>query len=60
VEIKRSLAPTVERGFHVALADLEPERALVVYPGEERYRIAPSIEAIGLAELCETLDATDL
>jgi predicted AAA+ superfamily ATPase len=53
VEIKRSLAPTVERGFHSALADLEPERALVVYPAEERYRLGPSIEAIGLAELCE-------
>jgi uncharacterized protein len=57
VEIKRSLAPTVERDFHAALADLEPKRALVVYPGEERYRIAPTIEAIGLAELCEMLGA---
>jgi len=53
VEIKRSLAPTVERGFHSALADLIPQRALVVYPGAERYRPAPSIEAIGLDELCE-------
>jgi predicted AAA+ superfamily ATPase len=51
-EIKRSLAPTVERGFHSALADLSPERALIVFPGKERYRLAPSIEAIGLAELC--------
>ncbi len=53
VEIKRSLAPTPERGFHSALADLAPQRALVVYPGAESYRLAPSVEAIGLAELCE-------
>ena len=53
VEIKRSLAPTVERGFHSALAALEPERALVVYPAEERYRLGEAIEAIGLPELCE-------
>ncbi len=53
VEIKRSLAPTPERGFHSALADLAPRRALVVYPGAESYRLAPSVEAIGLAELCE-------
>jgi uncharacterized protein len=53
VEIKRSLAPTVERGFHSALADLKPARALVVYPGDEHYRLAPAIEAISLAELCE-------
>ena len=38
--------------MHSALADLEPERAFVVYPGTERYRLRPSIEAIGLAELC--------
>lgn len=53
VEIKRSLTPTVERGFHSALADLKPERALIVYPGQERYRIHSSIEAIGVAEACE-------
>jgi predicted AAA+ superfamily ATPase len=53
VEIKRSLAPTVERGLHHALADLAPERAFVIYPGEERYRLGESIEAIGMAELCE-------
>jgi uncharacterized protein len=51
VEIKRSLAPKVERGLHASLADLQPERTLVVYPGEERYRLGPSIEAVGLAEL---------
>lgn len=53
VEIKRSLAPTVERGFHSALADLSPQRALIAYPGVERFHPAPSIEAIGLGELCE-------
>lgn len=53
VEIKRSLSPTVERGLHTAIADLEPERTFVVYPGKERYRMGPSVEAIGLAELCE-------
>jgi predicted AAA+ superfamily ATPase len=52
VEIKRSLAPTLERGFHSALADLAPRRALVVYPGADSYRLAPSVQVIGLAELC--------
>ncbi len=53
VEIKRSLAPALGRGFHSALADLTPERALVVYPGQETYRVSPSVEAIGLEALCE-------
>jgi predicted AAA+ superfamily ATPase len=52
IEIKRSLAPKLERGFHSAIADLEPDRCFVVYPGSERYRLGPSIEAIGLSELC--------
>ena len=46
------MAPTPERGFYSALADLTPRRALVVYPGAETYQLAPSVQAIGLAELC--------
>jgi hypothetical protein len=57
VEIKRSLAPAVERGMHSALADLSPARALIVYPGDERYRLAPSIEVVGLSELCGEVQA---
>ena len=57
IEVKRSLAPKLERGFHSALADLEPERSFVVYPGSDRYRLGPSTEAIGLAELCEETGA---
>jgi uncharacterized protein len=55
IEIKRSLAPSLERGFHSALADLQPKRALVAYPGEERYRMTERIEAIGLVGLCQEL-----
>lgn len=57
IEIKRSLAPTLERGFHTALTDLAPERAFVVYPGEERYPLASTVEVIGLLELCRQAKA---
>jgi uncharacterized protein len=57
VEIKRSLTPTPGRGFHSALVDLAPRRALVVYPGAESYRLAPSVQAIGLGELCKQAQA---
>jgi len=53
VEVKRSLAPKLERGLRSALADIEPERSFVVYPGTERFRLGPDTWAIGLAELCE-------
>lgn len=51
IEIKRSLSPKLERGFHVACEDLSPVRKFVVYPGAERYRMASDIEAISLPEL---------
>jgi hypothetical protein len=51
VEIKRSLAPKLERGFYSACADLNPVKSFVVYPGTERYRISDSVEAISLREL---------
>ena len=50
IEIKRSLAPKVEKGFHLACADLEPHRACVVYPGKERFPLSTDIEAMGLDE----------
>ena len=46
IEIKRSLAPKLERGFHSACADLKPARKLVIYPGTETYRLAEDIEAM--------------
>lgn len=58
IEVKRSLTPRPERGFHAACADLTPERKFVVYPGMERYRLAPDIEAISLASLAAELRAT--
>jgi predicted AAA+ superfamily ATPase len=48
IEIKRSLAPRVEKGFHSARADLAPERSLVIYPGEGGYPLAAGLEVIGL------------
>lgn len=46
VEIMRSLAPKLERGFHSACADLKPVRKLVVYPGDETYRLAEDVEVV--------------
>ncbi len=55
IEIKRSLAPKLERGFYVACTDLKPTRKFVVYPGTERYRIATDVEAIPLILLVREL-----
>jgi uncharacterized protein len=55
IEIKRSSAPTVEKGFHFACADLKPKRRFVVYPGHERFSVASETDAIGVRELGELL-----
>jgi len=55
IEIKRSLTPKVERGFHAACADLSPVKKFIVYPGSERYPVSADIEAISLAELAQAI-----
>lgn len=55
IEIKRSLAPKLERGFHVALEDLHPSKTFLVYAGEERYPKAEGVEAIGVREMASLI-----
>jgi predicted AAA+ superfamily ATPase len=57
IEVKRTLAPKLERGLRSAIEDVGPERGFVVYPGHERYPLGKDIEAIGLPELCEELSS---
>ena len=55
IEVKRSLTPKVERGFHAACDDLKPARKLVIYPGTETYPLGHDILAIPLITLCQQL-----
>lgn len=55
IEIKRGLAPRIERGFHAACETVEPIRRCIVYSGRERYPLAEGIEAFPLTELCQEL-----
>jgi len=57
IEVKRSAAPKLERGMRSALEDIKPQRSFVVYPGDERYRLGPETEAIGLVDLCAEISA---
>jgi predicted AAA+ superfamily ATPase len=57
IEVKRTLSPKVERGLRSALADIEPERSFVVYPGEESYPLGGGVEAVSLPELCAELSS---
>ena len=57
IEIKRGLAPKLERGFHFACEAVRPRQRRVVYGGVERFPIAEGVEAVSLTELCEELAA---
>ena len=51
IEVKRSLDPRPRRGFHSACEDVRPEAKFVVYPGDERFKIAEDIEAVTVVDL---------
>ena len=55
IEVKRSLAPKVERGFHSACEDLQPTRKLVIYPGDEPFPLGHGVQDMPLATLCHEL-----
>ena len=55
IEIKRSMAPSPEKGFSVACDDLQIEQRYVVYPGAERIALRHGAQAIGLKELATLL-----
>jgi hypothetical protein len=55
IEIKRSSAPKIEKGFHAAMEDVQPSRAFIVYGGHERYAKGNGVEAVGLRELATML-----
>jgi len=57
IEVKRTLSPKLERGMRSALADVDPNRAFVVYPGDERFSLGAGVEAISLPALCAELSS---
>ena len=51
VEIKRSTAPSVSKGFYSACEDLKPTRKLVVHAGDESFPLARDVEAVALPRI---------
>ncbi len=54
-QLSRGLAPKLDKGFHHAREDINPERSFVVYSGNDRYPKSEGIEVIGLGEVFEPL-----
>lgn len=55
IEVKRSMAPSPEKGFAIACDDLQISQRYVVYPGQERITLRHGAQALGLKELVALL-----
>lgn len=56
IEIKRSSAPVVGKGFHTACEDINATHKFVLYGGKERFPMSGQLEAIGLIEFLRRLN----
>lgn len=57
IEIKRSTAPVVSKGFFSACDDLTPTKKFVVYGGNERFPVAKDIEVLSLKDMLGEIEA---
>ncbi len=57
IEVKRSSAPSVQKGFAIACDDLAIAQRYVVYPGTEPFPLRHGAQAIGLAQLAGQLSS---
>jgi predicted AAA+ superfamily ATPase len=55
IEIKRSSAPALSKGFHIACEDIRADRKFVVYSGIDRFSLGEKITAISLADLMQEI-----
>ena len=55
IEIKRSTAPSLSKGFEIACDDLDVTQRYVVYPGTDRFPMRHGTQAIGLVALMQLL-----
>lgn len=55
IEIKRGRSPKLERGFHHAREDVDPEKCFVVCGTDEPFSMGDGIEAVSLAGMLELL-----
>ncbi len=55
VEIKRSTAPTVSKGFHYACHEVGATHKVVIYPGNENFPLPNGVEAMSLKSFLKIL-----
>ncbi len=51
IEIKRSLSPSLSKGFHLGCQDINATKCFIVYSGNERFPVTKDVTAIPLLEM---------
>lgn len=57
IEIKRSMAPTLSKGFHLGCEDINATKRFIVYPGNERYPAANDVTVISINDMMKEIQA---
>jgi predicted AAA+ superfamily ATPase len=55
IEIKRSSAPTLSKGFYIACEDIKADKRYVIYSGQERFTLSEGVIAVSLPDLMQEL-----
>ncbi len=55
IEIKRSTAPKLSKGFYLACEAIQPDERFVIYGGEECYSLGDNVQALGIGALLDLL-----
>ena len=55
IEVKRSSAPKIDKGFAIACDELGLKNRFVVYPGSEQFGLPHGATAISLKEMVSRL-----
>ncbi len=53
IEIKRSTAPVLTKGFHIACEDIKADKKFVIYSGADKFPMGGDVTAISLAGLMQ-------
>ena len=60
VEIKRSLAPTLSKGFYYACDDISATHKFVIYPGDDNFPLSNGVEVMGLLAFLQLLQGLEM
>ena len=55
IEIKRSSAPAISKGFHTACQDIDASKKYVVYSGKDTFSMGGDVTAISLHDLMQKI-----